>query len=289
MSEPFSSAFCAMVKQMTVMVIPASDAAVPLADALVVLKKNYRFQASSQIGIVSDCINAGNGSGALAVLTDQAATGVMWHDLPAPDLLKRSLAEQIVEHYRLYLTAASVEEALASLDSFRILCALREGPYGVSGVTVLVEELLAEQGLIDPRSCWYKGRPILITANDYGLRLFNGDVGIVFPDPDADGALRVFFPESDGGGVRKVSPVRLPDHQTVYAMTIHKSQGSEFDRVLMLLPDHDTAVLTRELIYTGITRAKKDVIVWGTRELFVNATARTIGRASGLMDALWML
>lgn len=119
------------------------------------------------------------------------------------------------------------------------------------------------------------------------MKLFNGDVGIVFPDPELSGMPRVCFP-AEGGGVRKVPPVRLPAHETVYAMTVHKSQGSEFDRVLMVLPNHDTAVMSRELLYTGITRAMKEVRVWGAKEEFVAAAKRKIKRTSGLADALWM-
>jgi exodeoxyribonuclease V alpha subunit len=126
----------------------------------------------------------------------------------------------------------------------------------------------------------------MITRNDYNLKLFNGDVGIVFPDPEEGGTPRVFFPAPDGR-VRKVSPVRLPAHETVYAMTIHKSQGSEFDRVHLLLPGNDSAVLTRELIYTGITRAKNEVDIWGNEEVFITSVARRIDRKSGLREALW--
>jgi exodeoxyribonuclease V alpha subunit len=126
----------------------------------------------------------------------------------------------------------------------------------------------------------------MITVNDYNLKLFNGDIGIVLPDPDSDGDPRVFFPSPDGG-VRKVSPVRLPLHDTVFAMTIHKSQGSEFNRLLLLLPVNDSEVLTRELIYTGLTRAKSAVEIWGDEEVFRSAVSRRVERTSGLREALW--
>ena len=126
----------------------------------------------------------------------------------------------------------------------------------------------------------------MVTVNDYHLKLFNGDIGIVLPDPQNGGTPRVWFPAPEGG-IRHVSPVRLPAHETVYAMTVHKSQGSEFDRVLMLLPDHDSEALTRELIYTGITRAKNEVEIWGDEAVFVSAVSRRIERKSGLRDALW--
>jgi exodeoxyribonuclease V alpha subunit len=126
----------------------------------------------------------------------------------------------------------------------------------------------------------------MVTKNDYNLRLFNGDVGITLLDKEGNNELRVFFPSAEGG-IRKFPPLRLPEHETVYAMTVHKSQGSEFNRVLFILPDVSARVLTRELIYTAITRAKEKVEVWGREEIFHTAVSRRISRASGLRDALW--
>ncbi len=126
----------------------------------------------------------------------------------------------------------------------------------------------------------------MITVNDYALRLFNGDVGIALPDPEQHGALAVFFPAEDGG-VRKISPLRLPAHETVFAMTVHKSQGSEFDRVLLVIPPTDSLVLTREILYTGITRARSSVEIWCGEELLAAAVTRRIERRSGLRNALW--
>jgi exodeoxyribonuclease V alpha subunit len=126
----------------------------------------------------------------------------------------------------------------------------------------------------------------MVTRNDYNLRLFNGDIGITLADPGAGHQLRVFFPSSDGR-IRKFPPLRLPEHETVFAMTVHKSQGSEFDQVLFILPDVSARVLTRELIYTAITRAREKVRVWGKEEVFHSAVSRRISRASGLRQALW--
>lgn len=258
----------------------------PLSDTLVILKKNYRFRAGSGIGAVGEAVNAGKGTEAIAMLKSDVFSGIIWHGVPNPDCLKKALADAVVSGYGAYLAAGTAAEALARFDAFRILCALRQGPYGVAGINALVEEILAGKGMIDPRNRWYRGRPVLITVNDYNLKLFNGDVGIVFPDPEAEGNPGVWFP-ADDGGIRKVSPLRLPAHETVFAMTIHKSQGSEFDRVLMLLPGHDSPVLTRELIYTGITRAKQEVAIWGDEEVLVTAVSRKISRKSGLREALW--
>jgi exodeoxyribonuclease V alpha subunit len=286
---PVSAEFAALFASLAGVGIPAAstvEPVPPLSDALVILKKNYRFRADSGIGAVGKAVNAGNGAEAVALLKTAAGSGIVWHEMPNPDGVKKALAEAIVSGYGAYLAAGTAAEALARFDAFRVLCALRKGPYGVAGINALVEEILVGKGLIDPRNRWYRGRPVLITVNDYNLKLFNGDVGIIFPDPEAEGNPRVWFP-ADDGGIRKVSPLRLPAHETVFAMTIHKSQGSEFDRVLMLLPDHDSMALTRELIYTGITRAKQEVAVWGNEAVFVTAVSRKISRKSGLREALW--
>ncbi len=176
--------------------------------------------------------------------------------------------------------------AICRFGGFRVLCALRRGPWGVETLNREIERLLAAERLIEPTSRWYPGRPVLITRNDYGERLFNGDVGIILPDPEAGGELRAFFREPQGR-MRRIIPLRLPEHETVYAMTVHKSQGSEFDRLLLILPDQDVPLLTRELIYTGLTRARHSVEVWGAEEILRTAISRRIVRTSGLRDALW--
>jgi exodeoxyribonuclease V alpha subunit len=126
----------------------------------------------------------------------------------------------------------------------------------------------------------------MISRNDYRLRLFNGDVGIALRDPEAGGRVRVFFQATDGG-VRRFYPGRLPAHDTAYVMTVHKSQGSEFDQVLLVLPDEVSRVLCRELLYTGITRARDRVEIWGSTAVLSAALARRVRRASGLRERLW--
>jgi exodeoxyribonuclease V alpha subunit len=288
-NEPFSPEFADLVARVADERIPTESLAGPLpllTDSLAILKRNYRFGAESGIGAVGRAVNAGEGEGAIALLSGESCRGVAWRSIPKPDRLRKALSGTVVAGFGAYLASKSPAEALERFDAFRVLCALRQGPYGIAAINAIVENILAEKGLIDLRSRWYRGRPVLITVNDYNLKLFNGDVGIVYPDPEDGGTLRVFFPAPDGK-VRKISPVRLPAHETAYAMTIHKSQGSEFDRVLMLLPGHDSEILTRELIYTGITRAKAEAEIWGDEEIFVTAVSRKIDRKSGLRDALW--
>jgi exodeoxyribonuclease V alpha subunit len=288
-SEPFSPDFNAFIAGMTGAPLPAELPVGPLsglADSLVILKKNYRFGADSGIGKLAAAVNAGESEAVVELLKGGGYSDIRLRGLPEPDGLMGEISDTVIDGYESCLAAEMPAEALKLLDRFRILCALRRGPYGVAGINAVIEEILASKGLIDPRDIWYHGRPVMITANDRNLKLFNGDVGIVFHDRGAAAGSRVWFPDT-GGGVRDISPVQLPAHETVYAMTVHKSQGSEFDRVIMILPSRDSAILTRELIYTGITRARTTVEIWGREELLTGSISRTISRKSGLGDALW--
>ena len=257
-----------------------------MRDSIVQLRKSYRFGPSSGIGEVSRAVNEGDTTRAVQVLKSGCYEDIQWRELPRPEALPSALKERIIEGFRPYLKESDSSGIFDLFNQIRILCAVREGPYGVNTLNLLAEQILRDEGLIRREGRWYRGRPILITRNDYNLRLFNGDVGITLPDPEARGDLRVFFPGAEGMP-RKFPPLRLPEHETVFAMTVHKSQGSEFDRVLFLMPDRNVQVLTRELVYTAITRAKKVVEVWGKEEIFQTAVSRRISRTSGLRDALW--
>ncbi len=164
---------------------------------------------------------------------------------------------------------------LKAFTEFCVLCAVREGPLGVTQLNTQVEQAL---GL--GQSTWYTGRPVMVTRNDYALDLMNGDIGLCLPAHD--GVLRVAFPAMDGG-VRWVMPSRLESVDTVFAMTVHKSQGSEFDHVLLALPAQESPILTRELVYTGLTRAKQRLTLWIPQvSVLYNACARRVWRSGGL-------
>lgn len=187
---------------------------------------------------------------------------------------------------------------LEAFSDFQVLCALRRGPWGVEGLNELIAHHLLAQKLIPRAEGWYAGRPVLITGNDYNLGLMNGDVGITFslpPGADAQASgeqpkslLRVAFPTSDGSGdIRWISPSRLQQLETVYAMTVHKSQGSEFNHTCLVLPDRLSPVLTRELVYTGITRAKNWFsLITGDASVFSDGVGQRVVRASGLGSVL---
>ena len=258
----------------------------PIRDCIVQLQKNFRFGAQSGIGAVSRAVNAGDADLAMNLLDSGKYRDLSRKDLMPPHLLPPTIRDKVILGYGHYLQNRDVERMFDLLGRFRILCALREGPYGVRAVNAVVEQILKAAGALEPGKTFYHGRPILITSNDYNLRLFNGDVGIILQDPEAGNALRAFFLFPDGS-VRKFHPVRLPEHETVYAMTVHKSQGSEFDELLLILPDRDYPVLTRELVYTAITRARNHVEIWAPGPVFRTAIQRRIERMSGLRQAVW--
>jgi exodeoxyribonuclease V alpha subunit len=257
-----------------------------LHDCIVELRKSYRFGSESGISMVSRAVNEGADDRAAAFLSEGKFKDISWAKLPVPDELPKALREMIIQGFKDYLKVRDPLEIFSLFNDFRILCAVREGPYGIVTINRIAEQILREENLIRPEERWYEGRPIMITRNDYDLHLFNGDVGVILTDPVIDNERRAFFMDADGK-LRKFHPLRLPEHETVYAMTVHKSQGSEFSRIALILPDRHSPVLTRELIYTGITRARENVTLYSTEEIFRTAVARRIERTSGLRDALW--
>ena len=266
-----------------------------LAQQMVMLRRNYRFGHDSGIGKLARAVNAG----------DSAQVAAIWQEghknihRPSVRRMNDPTVEALcVEGYAPYLemlnggTSDDVEthaaEVLKVFSNFQLLCALREGPAGVAGLNRRIAHALHERGLIQATEGWYVGRPVIVTRNNYSLGLMNGDVGIVLNTPDTESGtrLRVAF-QLPNGRIRLVSPGRLDSVETVYAMTVHKSQGSEFLHVALLLPDTDSSVLTRELFYTAITRARGHFTLLATRQAVVDCTVeRRTFRASGLSDLL---
>ena len=160
---------------------------------------------------------------------------------------------------------------------------MKNGPAGIINVNDCVRRILTRSGHIESNEMWYMGRPVMITRNDYNLNLFNGDIGVLTAADS--GAMQVCF--MDRESIRYVNPYKLGHCETVYAMTVHKSQGSEFDNILVILPDNINPVLSRELIYTAVTRASKSVTIWASEEIFTHAVSTTTARKTGLSDSLW--
>lgn len=290
------------------------DGSHPLAQQLVMLRHSRRFGEGSGIGQLARRVNQQLPEEARQLLAAGHYDDVF--SLPLKGEHDHKLERLLLEGhgdgpqgYRHYLNVLRQQrpsagrplehpdwvdwarDVLQAFDTFQLLCAVRKGPWGVEGLNLRITEALLKARLIEHDQQWYEGRPVLMTRNDYGLGLMNGDIGIALKLPEREGpdagkpVLRVAFPRNDGqGGVRFVLPSRLNDVETVYAMTVHKSQGSEFAHTALILPDALNPVLTKELIYTGITRAKHWFTLIEPRVgVFEEAVQRKVKRLSGLM------
>jgi exodeoxyribonuclease V alpha subunit len=259
-----------------------ADCIKALPGNVVELQKSYRFDA--ELASFSASVNNGDAESVWNMLEGNRIVSLK---LAADDWLG-----QIVECYTPYLgkvqNLSSIEsypEAFTIFNKFRVLCAVKNGRKGVSGINNQVELLFDQGGFPCGNREWYPGRPVMITRNDYVLGLFNGDIGLCLPDPENNGELAIWFEQIDGG-LRRYSPARLPGCETVWAMTIHKSQGSEFDDVVIVLPEQDNQVLCRELFYTAVTRARHKVSVVVNKEICSITVSRQTKRLSGLADRL---
>jgi len=309
------------------------DAGRALDQAVVKLRRSYRFGADSGIGRLAEAVNSGDAAGLARLLAHGHADLSTTLQRPGQGMLDDAALRRLVVdgapggfagdgagrqengrpvpppvgygHYLRLMRAHQPEadapqeahdawarEVLHALGQFQLLCALRAGPQGVQGLNPRIAALLREQGLLEPeQGGWYAGRPVLVTRNDYSLRLMNGDVGVALAvplgaagsDARAQRRLRVAFPSTEQpGGIRWVLPSRLRSVDTVFAMTVHKSQGSEFSHAALLLPQQASPVLTRELVYTGITRARHWFTLAAAPEMVQAAAARRVERVGGL-------
>ncbi len=281
----FSGEFIGQLRELTGQPLQLQQASAGFSDCVVQLQTSYRFGDDSGIGGLARAINDGDASSTMALLYDDDVVDVKAIE-PSAHELAAYIDSQVIPLYAACFASATVHQAISRFNDFRLLCALRKTSTGVEQVNALIEARLRRQGLIDSYKTHYAGRPILITRNDHGLGLFNGDTGILWPDPEANGELRAWFVMPDNS-TRRVSPARLPEHETAYAMTIHKSQGSEFDRVLILLPYESSPVLTRELLYTGVTRARRSVEIWAAQHIITQCVHNKVERASGLADHIY--
>jgi exodeoxyribonuclease V alpha subunit len=285
-ATPYSRAFIEQAGRLVggPLDVPSGDGpAGGIGDCVVELTRSFRFRSDGGIGRLARAVNAGDADEAIALL-HSGDPQVRLEPLEDERAIRAVLMRDVVPEFRRLLEADDPEGRLAALAEYRLLAAHRRGRFGTERINALVEELLIEAGLVPAGDPAYPGRPILVTANDHQLALYNGDVGVLHGD--ADGHVRAYFAGTDGRP-RAFASSRLPPHESVYAMTVHKSQGSEFDRVGLLVPPAVSPVLTRELVYTGITRARSHVVLYGTPDVLTHSIARRIDRASGLRDALW--
>jgi exodeoxyribonuclease V alpha subunit len=249
-------------------------AAETLRDSVAVLKTSHRFDGA--IKQLADAVNAQQADSAWQYL----------HSEGAATLLNQSLVDYIagqqMDYLQLLEAGAGFDAIYSAFSRFQVLCSNRVGKNSVADINRQVEQKLSELKWILNTSLWYSGRPVMVTQNNPSLHLFNGDIGLCMPDSDQNGKLMVFFQRADGS-VKKYLPGRVPDCETVFAMTIHKSQGSEFDEVLIALPDAVNPVLTKELLYTAITRAKSRIRLVASEAVFKAAVRQSVERTTGLI------
>lgn len=250
--------------------------------SIATLRRSYRFEKQKGIGALSHAVNIGDGDRALDILKSAEFPEVIWHPLADEDL-----SNLVLHHVENQSATGDPFEVFERFGRSQILCALREGPQGTRAINATIEKIVRRKFRIGQSGSWFPGQPVLITKNDYSLSLFNGDLGVVLADAEEEDKLKTYFPGPDDK-LRSVRPFRLPEHETAYALTVHKSQGSEFQEVHFLMPNRDSPLLSRELIYTAITRATNRVEVWANEPVFLEAVGRRIHRSSGLRDSLWL-
>ena len=290
------------VESVTGQGIPAdyTGAGPALAQQTVMLRESWRF--GGPIGQLALVVNAGNAEEASQHLRSHPGQSLDWIAARAPaEVVALAVNGRTGAQggYRSYLELIRQRPAsadrqlfevwahsvLTAFERFRLLCAVREGNWGTVGLNLAVERALIAEGLLVRRGEWYEGRPVMVTRNDPGIGVFNGDIGIVMKPLDADAPLRAHF--LDGASVRSVGVSRLANVDTAFAMTVHKSQGSEFEHTVLVLPQEPSRVLTRELVYTGITRARMSfTLVTGRAQALADALRHQTRRSSGLIDRL---
>ena len=263
----------------------------PLASCVVELVHNWRFDERGGLGRLAAAVVRGDAPAAVEALRDPSDTAVELRALPDAAAFERLAVRFADEWFAPALRRARElrgppDEGAGPLSSFRVLCAHRVGPFGAERFNRSVERRLRALGLVRAHDAFYPGRPILVTRNDPRTRLSNGDTGVVLRD--TDGRAQVWFPELEDaeGGPRLVPPARLPPHESFFALTVHRAQGSEYDEVAVVPGPADSRVATRELLYTAVTRARRRVVVYGAAESVAAAVERPTERLSGLRDAL---
>jgi exodeoxyribonuclease V alpha subunit len=284
----FSREFAKHVKKLTGDALPVASGpdGKAIADCVVQLHRNYRYSEESGISALAQAINLGNAERAIEVLGEGHADVMLSPSPTTKRGLGRALRARVVAGYRPYLQASGAVDCLRALNKFRVLAPHRRGPSGVEKLNQHIVGALREEGLLRPDGDWYARRPVLVTENDYEVDLFNGDVGVCLADDEDGDAIRAWFFTSQET-VRRLAPSRLPPHETVFAMTVHKAQGSEFDDVVVVLPPESSPLLTRELLYTAITRPRRSVTLFGDADVIAAAVKLPIERASGLREKLW--
>ncbi|MEJ7587965.1 MAG: exodeoxyribonuclease V subunit alpha [Ferruginibacter sp.] len=256
---------------------PVEDGSTILFEHIIELKQSHRFTGDGGIGKFSKAVIHSRMDLIKSFVELNNDPGVVVDTTYSDDLFNN-----FINGYSDYIKEKNIAKALARLGRLRVLCAVREGPQGLNAVNRKIELSLVRKGLIQNATEFYENRPIIVTRNYPELKLYNGDVGIIRRAPG--GTLKAWFVDSDKN-LRSVPPGYITSAETVFAMTIHKSQGSEYDSVLVLLPNiADQPLLTRELLYTALTRSKEFVLLQASKESILYTAGRSVRRASGIIE-----
>ncbi|NQY26640.1 MAG: exodeoxyribonuclease V subunit alpha [Piscirickettsiaceae bacterium] len=274
----FSATFCQTAQEMTGLSLSVTtDEDNNLRDSIVLLQHSYRFDKESEIGQLAEAVK----SGEINTVYDVLNNADIWQQ----QCDANTIQQYVMQGYQAYFSAIKANKeasvCLQLFEQYRVLSALKQGPQSVTSVNKLIETNLLKQGW-KTNQTFYHGRPIMVVKNDYQQRLFNGDVGLLLYNEH--GVLQACFLSDTG--LRWVALNRLPTHETVFAMTIHKSQGSEFDTVCVLLPEEETALLNRELLYTAVTRAKKKISLFSSDMILHQTVTSQHQRETGLANLL---
>jgi exodeoxyribonuclease V alpha subunit len=269
-----------------------------IRDNVVRLVKSHRFNEKSGIGQLAKQVKAGQVNQSFNLLDAEQFTDINWYQpsqispqAVANEILKTLITKllPIYQQYTKAIQQGDIRLGFKYLQQQQVLCAQKSGYWGVTQLNVLIESELHKQGLIDNSKDFYIGRPVMLSKNDHQLKLFNGDIGIVMPDPNNAFLTKVWFVTPEGE-LRGLLPSRLPSLETLYAMTIHKSQGSEFESVYLCLPPispiNQGRGLNRELIYTGLTRSKKYFMLFAEPKALRLSLGQQCVRGSGLAERL---
>jgi len=261
----------------------------PISECSINLRKSWRTT-----GAISEACNAirdGKADEAWKTITTSSQTpeelGAIILEKP-PKNLHAALLPFVKKHWlpALLNPDLSTAEKLKTIDKFRILTPTHNGPYGVKAINQTVDKILMTHGIPNPkRDIWYVGRSVIVQSNDYTLGIFNGDIGLTLPSQSQPDALNVYF--KSGDEIKEISPALLPETDTAWALTIHRTQGSEYEHILLIVPpssdpENPSKILSRELLYTGLSRAKQSATLWCTEESLSQTVDTTVQRASGL-------
>ncbi|CAH7345193.1 exodeoxyribonuclease V subunit RecD [Vibrio chagasii] len=278
-----TSAYTSDIESLTSFRLSNSNRASAITDCISELKKSYRFHSKSGIGQIAKAVNSGSEEEIQSVIAS-GYPDINYHQLNSESYTR--MIHQVADKYSEYISAiksrACHSTIIEKYNQIRLLCAIRDGEFGLNGLNEQIENTLHEKGLIAVQkfNTWYEGRPVMVVRNDYSTGLYNGDIGITIRCPQTRRLIVIFeFPD---GSIKQYQTCRIPDHETAYAMTIHKSQGSEFTDTFMVLPTKPSPIITRELVYTGITRAKKNLHLFSTNEVLARGARIKTIRHSGL-------